>query len=45
MMTVSYALKNGSRVVLVPMQETKAFTVQVLLPVGSRHESRVMNGG
>ena len=45
MMTVSYALKNGSRIVLVPMQETKAFTVQVLLPVGSRHESRVMNGG
>ncbi|MEK7073022.1 MAG: pitrilysin family protein [Patescibacteria group bacterium] len=44
-MTVSYALKNGSRIVLVPMQETKAFTVQVLLPVGSRHESRVMNGG
>lgn len=44
-MTQAYTLKNGSRVVLVPMQETKAFTVQVLLPVGSRHESRVMNGG
>lgn len=44
-MIQSYTLKNGARVVLVPMQETKALTAQVLLNVGSRHESRKMNGG
>jgi predicted Zn-dependent peptidase len=44
-MTQSYTLKNGSRVVLVPMEGTRALSVLVLLPVGSRHESRKMNGG
>ncbi len=44
-MITSFVLKNGSRVVLMPMQETKALTVQVLLNVGSRHETRKMNGG
>lgn len=44
-MTQSYTLKNGSRVVLVPLEGTRALTVLVLLPVGSRHESRKMNGG
>ncbi len=38
-------LKNGAQVVVLPMKETHAITVQILLNVGSRHETRVMNGG
>lgn len=35
-----YTLKNGMRVVLSPMQETKAVTILALFRVGSRYEER-----
>ncbi|MBI4426727.1 MAG: insulinase family protein [Candidatus Kerfeldbacteria bacterium] len=37
-------LKNGTRVLLAPMHETKAVTVLILFPVGSRHEHPNING-
>ncbi|USN53218.1 MAG: insulinase family protein [Candidatus Nomurabacteria bacterium] len=37
-------LKNGMRVLKVPLHETKAVTVLVLTKVGSRHESKPVNG-
>jgi predicted Zn-dependent peptidase len=37
-------LKNGLRIVLSPLHETKAVTVLVLVKVGSRHETRSING-
>ena len=39
-----YKLKNGLRVLLAPMAETKAVTVLVLTKVGSRYETRDING-
>ncbi len=39
-----YTLKNGSRVILSPLTETKAVTVLVLVKVGSRYESKRING-
>lgn len=35
-----YTLKNGMRVVLAPMHETKAVTILALFRVGSRYEAR-----
>ncbi len=37
-------LKNGTKVLLVPMDSTKAVTLLVLFPVGSRHEHPKING-
>lgn len=37
-------LSNGLRLVLAPLKETKAVTVLVLVNVGSRHESKNING-
>ncbi len=37
-------LKNGTKVLLVPMDSTKAITLLVLFPVGSRHEHSKING-
>lgn len=39
-----YTLPNGLRVVLAPLHETKAVTVMVLIKVGSRYETRAING-
>ncbi|MFH0805128.1 MAG: pitrilysin family protein [Patescibacteria group bacterium] len=39
-----YKLRNGIRVILAPLQETKAVTVLVLVKVGSRYEPRRLNG-
>ena len=39
-----YKLKNGLRVILAPLHETKAVTVLVLVKVGSRYEKREING-
>lgn len=37
-------LKNGTKVLLVPMDSTKAVTLLVLFPVGSRNEHAKING-
>jgi len=37
-------LKNGLKLILAPLHETKAVTVLVLLPVGSRYETKNING-
>ncbi len=37
-------LKNGLTLITAPLKETKAVTVLVLLPVGSRYESKNING-
>lgn len=37
-------LKNGTRILLVPMDSTKAVTLLVLFPVGSRNEHAKING-
>ncbi|MFA6255017.1 MAG: pitrilysin family protein [Patescibacteria group bacterium] len=37
-------LKNGLTLITAPLKETKAVTVLVLLPVGSRYEGRSING-
>lgn len=39
-----YTLPNGLRVVLAPLHETKAVTVLVLVKIGSRYETRMING-
>jgi len=39
-----YTLKNGLRVIVAPMHETKAMTALVLVKVGSRYEKRKING-
>ncbi|MDP2684297.1 MAG: pitrilysin family protein [bacterium] len=39
-----YKIKNGLRVLLAPMTETKAVTVLVLTKVGSRYETKDING-
>jgi predicted Zn-dependent peptidase len=39
-----YTLKNGLRVIVAPMHETKAMTALVLVKVGSRYETRKING-
>lgn len=39
-----YKLKNGLRVILAPLHETKAVTVLVLVKVGSRYETKQVNG-
>jgi len=39
-----YKLKNGLRVILAPLHETKAVTVLVLVKVGSRYEVKNING-
>ena len=39
-----YKQKNGLRVLLAPMTETKAVTVLVLAKVGSRYETKDING-
>ncbi len=37
-------LKNGMRVIVSPLRDTKAVTVLVLVKVGSRYETRQING-
>lgn len=37
-------LGNGTRVLFAPLRETKAVTVLILFPVGSRHERKELNG-
>lgn len=37
-------LNNGLKLILAPLKETKAVTVLVLLPVGSRYETQSING-
>ena len=37
-------LPNGLKLILAPLKETKAITLMVLLPVGSRYESQEING-
>ena len=37
-------LDNGLRVVLVPMENSEAVTIQVLVGVGSNHETKEING-
>lgn len=37
-------LKNGARLILVPYDATNAATVQVFFHVGSRHETKTLNG-
>lgn len=44
MISRKFQLRNGTRVLFAPMRETKAVTVLILFPVGSRHEERSMNG-
>ncbi|MBI4090056.1 MAG: insulinase family protein [Candidatus Kerfeldbacteria bacterium] len=44
MVSKRLTLKNGTRVLLAPMHETKAVTVLILFPVGSRHEQPNING-
>lgn len=39
-----YKQKNGLRVILAPLNETKAVTVLVLVKVGSRYETKNING-
>jgi predicted Zn-dependent peptidase len=39
-----YTLPNGLRVIVAPMHETKAMTALVLVKVGSRYETRKING-
>ncbi len=39
-----YIFKNGLRVIVAPMHETKAMTALVLVKVGSRYETRKING-
>ncbi|MCH7492175.1 insulinase family protein [Patescibacteria group bacterium] len=39
-----YKLKNGMRVILAPLHETKAITALILVKVGSRYEQRSING-
>jgi len=39
-----YTLPNGLRVILAPLHETKAVTALVLVKVGSRYETRAING-
>lgn len=44
MVSKKLTLRNGTRVLLAPMHETKAVTVLILFPVGSRHERPSING-
>ncbi|MBI4092550.1 MAG: insulinase family protein [Candidatus Kerfeldbacteria bacterium] len=44
MVSKKLTLKNGTRVLFAPVEGTKAVTVLILFPVGSRHESRQLNG-
>jgi len=37
-------LSNGLRLITAPLKDTKAVTVLVLFPVGSRHETKEING-
>src|SRR3990167_10247323 len=37
-------LDNGLQLILAPLKETKAVTVLILLPVGSRYEAKNING-
>lgn len=37
-------LKNGLQTIIAPLKETKAVTILVMLPVGSRYESKSNNG-
>ncbi len=37
-------LKNGLTLITAPLKETKAVTVLILLPVGSRYETKQING-
>ena len=39
-----YQLKNKANIILVPQTDTKAVTVLIMYPVGSRHESEKMAG-
>lgn len=39
-----FKLKNGLKLILAPLKETKAMTILVLLPAGSRYERKEING-
>lgn len=39
-----HILKNGTRVLLAPMNETETVTVQIIVKVGSRNETEANNG-
>lgn len=39
-----HILKNGARLVVAPMKDTQTFTVLVLFKVGSRYETKNING-
>lgn len=43
-MLQKFTLKNGARLILVPQQNTAAVTVLILFRVGSRYETRNING-
>ncbi len=39
-----YVLKNGLRIVLIPMQDTQTVTAQILVEAGSKYETKSNNG-
>jgi predicted Zn-dependent peptidase len=39
-----FKLKNGLTTVMSPLRETQAVTILILLPVGSRYETKAING-
>lgn len=44
MVSKKLTLNNGTRVLFAPVAGTKAVTVLILFPVGSRHETKSING-
>ncbi len=44
MVSKKLTLRNGTRVLFAPVAGTKAVTVLILFPVGSRHETKRING-
>ncbi len=44
MISHKFTLRNGTKVLFAPLKETKAVTVLILFPVGSRHEQPAING-
>ncbi|MFH0829108.1 MAG: pitrilysin family protein [Candidatus Kerfeldbacteria bacterium] len=44
MVSNRFTLRNGTRVLFAPLRETKAVTVLILFPIGSRYERGAING-
>lgn len=44
MVSKRLTLRNGTRVLFAPLKETKAVTVLILFPIGSRYEPTAING-